>query len=711
MSDLLFELFCEEIPARMQRPAEEALSEKLAKMLEEARLEYEEIQSFVTPRRLAFLVSGLPENQPDQQIERKGPKVDAPEQAIEGFLRSTGLSKDDLEVRTVGKHDTYFAVIEEEGKATEDALHPLLEELIKGYTWPKSMRWGDYPESWVRPLQNICCLLGRDVIPVTYGPLRANNRTYGHRFLAPEKITISNPSDYESILEAAHVIADRKKREQMILEQMHETAVNYRLAILKDDALLEEVTGLVEWPVILGGEIDNDYMDLPLEVLRSEMRNHQKYFNLVYTDVKQKKTDTNPEESFVKEGELADKFLITSNLKAQDGGGAIIEGNERVLRARLADGRFYWDQDRKQPLSDWGKSLETMIFHAKLGTMSYRVERIRTLAAELCQYIDGAEKKTVQHAAQLAKADLTTGMVGEFPDLQGVMGRYYALDQGESEEVADAIRDHYLPMGRESKIPTAPTSVAVALADKIDSMAGLFAIGEKPTGSKDPFALRRAAIGIINILIENKLHLPLHKIFDSAINNYINLESKKGSTHDIAIELVQFCRERFRNVMRDAKIRHDHLEAVMRVDAEQDDFYLLAEKISSLIEFFKDQPEKAQSLLAASNRVFNILSAERKKGNDIADAVDPSLFQDQAEKDLWASMNEIRGLTSKAIEDGTYTKAFETLAIPSELIDTFFDKVTVNAENPNLRKNRLSMLANINKELLQLADFSVIEAA
>lgn len=690
MADLLFELFSEEIPARMQRPALAALQANLEKALNEARLSYSSLTGFVTPRRIAFLVNGLPSTQPDLNIERKGPKTSAPDQALEGFLRSTGLTKDQLEVRGEGKDACYFAVIEEKGKPSEGALTSILTQLIATHTWPKSMRWNDHSCNWVRPLQNICCIFDGAILPVQYGPVSANNLTFGHRFMAPEAIEISKASDYEQLLKNAKVIVDSEKREEIIRAEMAALAQKSGLSVTDDPALYEEVAGLVEWPVILMGSIDNGYMDLPQEVLRSEMRNHQKYFSL---------EDAN--------GAMAAKFLITSNLIAQDNGNAITHGNERVLRARLADGRFYWDQDRKKALSDWAAGLKDVVFHAKLGSMAYRVERIKEMAGYLCDFVPGVDKKHALRAAALAKADLVTGMVGEFPELQGVMGRYYAIEQKEAPEIADAILDHYLPLGPTSPCPTEPTAAVVALSDKLDMLAGLFAIGEKPTGSKDPFALRRAALGVIRIILENELRIPLHKAFTQALSHYINLENKTGSNHEIADDLLAFFLERFKVMLKGDGIRHDIVTAVF-ANEHSDDLTVLLRKVKALSGFLTS--EDAPDLLAAYNRANNIVQIEAKKDKQAFDA-EPKveLLEQDEEQKVFSALNEMAKAITLHLSEENYESAFQSASALRQPMDAFFEKVTVNANDNNLRHNRLLLLAKASRELHKLADFSKIE--
>jgi len=500
LPNLLFECFCEEMPARMQQPAAEQLATKLTAALKEARLGHGAVMSYVSPRHLAVRVDGLPEQQPDQTIERKGPKTSAPSQAIDGFCKSVGLMVDQLEIRRLGKDDCYFAIKEEKGQPTADAVKGILEGILTDFHWPKSMRWGEHQIQWVRPLQNLLCVLGDAVVPVRFGHLIANNTTYGHRFLAPEAITIANADEYVSKLEQACVMVERKTRRKQIETLLDETAGEASLMVVRDEALLDEVTGLVEWPQVLLGEFERDYLKLPPEVLLSEMREHQKYFGLRKSD-----------------GSVSNHFLVTANLPTADGGAAIVHGNGRVLRARLADGEFYWNSDRAVKLDGWAKKLDGLIFHAKIGSVKDKTDRMHRLAPLLAVFVPHAGLSDCARAAQLAKVDLVTGMVGEFPELQGIMGRYYAKEQRENESVAHAIAEHYSPLGASDDVPHAPVSVVTALCDKLDSLVGLFAIGEKPTGSKDPFALRRAALGVIRIVLHNELRMPLHLAIEKTL--------------------------------------------------------------------------------------------------------------------------------------------------------------------------------------------------
>lgn len=688
MTDLLFELFSEEIPARMQSGAAEQLESKLVGALKGARLHFDVATNYVSPRHLAVIVTGLPDHQPDQTIERKGPKTSAPDQALEGFLKSVGLSKDQLEVRNTGKDDSYFAIIEEKGKPTADALKPLLDTILHDFHWPKSQRWGDYPQHWVRPLQNICCLFGHDIVPVEFGHLTANNITYGHRFLAPEAITIKQPADYVGALEKAKVIVDQDTRKEMIISGLKHAADEKELTLVKDDGLLHEVTGLVEWPVCLIGEFDEAFLDLPPEVLVSEMRYHQKYFALK------------------KHNDISNHYAVVSNMITSDGGKAVLHGNGRVLRARLSDGAFYWDQDRKRVLSAWAEDLKGMIFHASLGSVKDKSDRIAALSPLLAVFVPHANLTKVERAAQLCKADLVSGMVGEFPDLQGVMGRYYAHAQEEDEEVADAIRDHYKPIGANDTTPTAPVSITVSLADKLDSLVGLFAINEKPTGSKDPFALRRAALGIIRTIIDNSLCMPLRVIIDKAAAQYpdkLFTVSKEQTVED----LLQFFAERLKVILKEQGIRHDLISAVFDNGAE-DNLLRIVSKTQALSEFLNS--DDGANLLAAYRRANNILTAEEKK-DAVSYKNEPNegLLEQDEEKQLYAALEKTKIPVKDALAAEKYSDAMQELASLRGPVDAYFDNVMVNTDASDLRINRLHTLSLIRARMDDIVLFANIE--
>ena len=557
MPELLLELLSEEIPARMQARGAEDLKRLVCNGLKKAGLEFESAQAFVTPRRLALVVDGLAERTPDISEERRGPRADAPEQAVQGFKGSLPVGTK-FETRETEKGEFYFAHVEVKGQETKKLFAELLNDVFQGLPWPKSMRWGSNKQRWVRPLHGVLCVFnGKTVDQVAFGDDSGGDMSLGHRFLSTGPITnVKNFSDYKAKLEKAHVILDAAERRAMIEAEAGKLAKKAKLKLKDDPALLDEVAGLVEWPVVRMGAIDEAFMDLPDEVLATSMRKHQKYFAL--TDAK---------------GKLAPHFIVVANTETSDGGKVMVAGNERVLRARLADAKFFWDQDLKEPLADRVQALGGRVFHAKLGTVLDKVIRVEELAATLAEAC-GANSADAERAAHLAKADLSTGMVTEFPDLQGVMGRYYALAEGENPEVANAIGEHYSPQGPGDACPTAPVSIAVALADKIDTLAGFWSIDEKPTGSKDPYALRRSALGVIRLILENKLRLSLVDVFEKA-NDGIN-----------AADLLAFFADRLKVHKREAGVRHDHIDAVFSQGGEDDLMKLMA-RVDGLAGFFK----------------------------------------------------------------------------------------------------------------------------
>ncbi|MBT5675859.1 MAG: glycine--tRNA ligase subunit beta [Rhodospirillaceae bacterium] len=681
MAELLFELLSEEIPARMQAKAAADLERLVVERLKEARLEHGKAQSFVTPRRLALVVDGLPDTQPDISVERKGPKVDAPEKAIAGFLKSTGLTLDQCEQRETPKGMVWFAVSEEKGRATAEVLADLIPEALEKLPWAKSMRWGSGRARWVRPIHSILCLLGSNVVPVTFHETQAGNATRGHRVLAGGEFSVTDFADYRDKLRAAFVMLDSAERQQIIRDGAARLADAEGVSVKPDDALFAENAGLVEWPAPLLGQIDAEFMEVPGEVLSSAMRKHQKYFSL---------EDEN--------GTLAPYFVMVANMETEDGGAAIVAGNERVLRARLSDAKFFWDQDRKQTLSSRTPALKHIVFHAKLGTLDEKVDRIQALAVELCQYIPGSERDRVRSAARLCKADLSTEMVGEFPDLQGIMGRYYALADGEAPEVAEAIAEHYSPLGPGDVCPSAPESVAVALADKIDSLAGFFAIDEKPTGSKDPYALRRAALGVIRLILENELRIPLLRVFQAAAN---------AADSDPSQALLDFFADRLKVHLREKGVRHDLVSAVFALGGE-DDLVRLMARVDALGEFIGS--EDGGQLLTAYKRATNILRIEEKKDNkSYSGEVDKARLVAPEEKALDSSIDFAVTETLFFISEEDFAGAMAANTALRAPVDAFFDQVTVNAEDAALRVNRLNLLSKIRDSLDRIADFSKIE--
>ena len=679
MAEFLLELLSEEIPARMQARAAEDLKRLVTEKLKAAGLEFSKAETCVTPRRLALVIDGLPVAQPDVKEERKGPRIDAPAQAIDGFLRSTGLTRDQL-TEVEDKKGTYLvAIIEKQGGATADVIAQIVPEVIRAFPWPKSMRWGAGSLTWVRPLHSVIALFGGAVVPFNVDGIASGASTVGHRFLAPARFEVADFADYKMKLRAAFVIVDPRERKLDISEHLDQYGQQNGLLPIEDDGLFDEVAGLVEWPVILVGNIDTAFMDVPPEALISAIKTHQKY--PMFRD---------------RAGKLAPRFAIVSNLAAKDGGKAIIAGNERVLSARLSDTKFFWDLDRKSTLESRVPALEDVVFHEKLGTLGEKVRRVAALAVELAKSIPGADPDLAHQAAGLAKADLRTEMVGEFPELQGIMGRYYALAEGKPAEVAEAIADHYRPQGPNDACPTAPVSVAVALADKIDTLVGFFGVDEKPTGSKDPFALRRAALGVIRLVLENGLRLRLLDVFQSA-----------GASSDTALQLLDFFADRLKVYLREQGVRHDLITAVFALSGE-DDLVRLLDRVRALQGFL--DTEDGANLLAAYKRATNIVRIEEKKDSASYDgAADAQRLVQEEEKVLHTRLADAMKDAEAAVRDERFTDAMTALAGLRRPVDAFFDHVTVNAEDPELRRNRLYLLSQIRATLHQVADFSKIE--
>jgi glycyl-tRNA synthetase beta chain len=747
MPDLLLELFSEEIPARMQRQAAEDLKRLVTSALVERNLLYEGAQSFVTPRRLTLHVVGLPAAQPDLREERKGPRVGAPDAAIQGFLKSAGLKRieDATIVTDPKKGQFYVAVIEKPGRETKDAIAEIIPAIVRSFPWPKSMRWGAAsakPDAlrWVRPLRGIVCTLAvphdaSEVVAFEIDGVKSSDVTFGHRFMAPGPIHVRRFDDYVDALQKARVVLDADRRKAIILADAKNLAFARGLELIEDDGLLEEVAGLVEWPVVLMGEFEPAFLDLPPEVIRATIRANQKCF--VLRDG---------------EGKLANRFILVSNLVAPDGGAAIAAGNARVVRARLADARHFWLTDcaplpdamdkTAKPLDQRLAKLERVVFHEKLGTQGERVERIEALAKELAPRVL-ADPRLAARAAHLAKADLVTEMVGEFPELQGLMGRYYAIAQGEERSVADAIEEHWKPQGPNDRIPTEPVSIAVALADKLDTLVGFWAIDEKPTGSKDPYALRRAALGVVRIVLENELRLSLMEIFfwqsgllleqvsseaaerlqSSAPKVIVDgqeldlsgalvstgqlLGSRAAIMRTFQKDLLAFFADRLKVYLRDKGARHDLIDAVFALRG-QDDLLLIVRRVEALGRFL--DTEDGKNLLMGYRRAANILRAEEK--NDGAGAFaarhDPALLVLPAEKDL-ADMLAAAGAASReraSRED--FEGAMRALATLRAPVDAFFLDVTVNADDADLRLNRLRLLNELREAMHGVADFSKV---
>ena len=678
MAELLLELFSEEIPARMQDRAAADLKRLVCDGLTKAGLSYDNAEAYATPRRLALVVDGLAGKQPDIAEERKGPRTDAPERAIEGFLKSVGLTRDQIEERESPKGKVLFAVIEKTGAPTGDVLAEILPDAIGALPWPKSMRWGNRDTRWVRPLHSIIGLFDGAVVGFSFCGIEASNITTGHRFMAPDAISVSGFAEYRDKLRTTYVMLDSAERRSVVEQDATLVAGSEGLTLKPDPGLIAEVAGLVEWPVVLIGAIDPDFMDLPAEVLTTSMRHHLKHFALLDA-----------------EGNLAPRFAVVANIHADDGGRQIVAGNERVLRARLADAKFFWGRDRKRTLESRIPDLDTVVFHAKLGSVGDKAERIEALAVEIAKSIPGADEAAVREAARLCKADLVTGMVGEFPELQGVMGRYYALAEGKSQAVADAIAEHYAPLGPNDVCPTAPASIAVALADKIDSLVGFWAIDEKPTGSKDPFALRRAALGVIRLIVENGLRLHLHHFFEH-------------EKHEVADDLLGFFADRLKVHLKEQGVRHDLIAAVF-AQGQEDDLVRLKKRVEALQTFLASKD--GEHLLIAYRRAANIVRIEEKKDgvSYVGREIDPELLIEEKERALDTRLTEVGNLATKARFDEEFIIAMRALARLRKPVDDFFDNVTVNVEDEKLRYNRLCLLSNIVVALDQFADFGRIE--
>ncbi|PHZ85905.1 glycine--tRNA ligase subunit beta [Paremcibacter congregatus] len=694
MSAFLLELFSEEIPARMQAKAASDLKRLVSDKLKEAGLKFERAEAYVTARRLTLHIAGLDGEQPDISEERRGPRADAPEKAIDGFLKGAGVSRDQVEIREEKKGTFLYAVIEKKGRKTAEVLAEFLPDLIRTFPWPKSQRWGAKSLRWVRPLHSILCLMDGDVVSFDLGDgLSSGNITRGHRFLAPDAFEVTDFADYKAKLEATYVILDPADRKALIAEQAAKLAAEAGLTLLEDEGLLNEVVGLAEYPVVLMGEFDKDFLDVPQEALTSAMKSHQKYFSVVDAD-----------------GTLANKFIFVSNMKAEDHGAKIIDGNQRVLRARLADTKFFWDQDLKHRLEDNLPKLNDIVFHAKLGTVGERVTRLVALSGHIAEKI-GADVAQAKRAAELCKADLVSGMVGEFADLQGLMGKYYAEKQGEPSAVANAIAEHYSPKGPSDKCPSDPVSVSVALAEKLDSLIGFFLVNEMPTGSKDPFALRRAALGIIRLIVENKLRLNLLGLIENSKQwqnvqavDYVEFENPR---EEVPALLMNFFEDRLKVHLKEQGVRHDLITAVFSLGGEDDLVRLLA-RVEALQSFLST--DDGANLLAGFKRAANILKAEEKKdGVTYGGAVKADLLVEPAEKALYDSLMAISAPVAEALAQEKYDLAMTHLATLRAPIDQFFEDVTVNSDDKDVRDNRLKLLTHIRTIMNGVANFSEIE--
>ena len=703
MAELLLELFSEEIPARMQARAAADLQKLVTDALVDHGLTYESAKAHVTPRRLALCVDGLAVRTADQKEDRKGPRIDAPEQAVQGFLKSAGVTLDqcDVEEDKKGKGAFYVVRINKPGQETPDVIAAIVPDVVRKFPWPKSMRWGTSQLRWVRPLQSILCVFDGEVVPFDVDGIRSGNITRGHRFLNPDQITVTAFDDYEQSLRSAHVMLDSAERMETIRTEAGNLAFAKGLELIEDKGLLAEVAGLVEWPVVLMGEFHKSFLDVPAEVIVTSIRSHQKCFAL---------TD--------KSGNLSNHYLLVSNLIAKDGGRKITEGNNKVIAARLSDARFFWEQDKKIALQDRLPQLEKITFHARLGTQAERVVRIEALAGEIARTI-GADEAQARLAARLAKTDLVTEMVGEFPELQGLMGSYYAKAEGLDKQVQIAIRDHYKPQGPSDDVPSGKVAQAVALADKIDTLVGFWAIDEKPTGSKDPYALRRAALGVIRTVLEGELRLNLLSLSKAGLQPILSAMHSDAEDHegdlvvsdnnesDTAADLLSFFADRLKVYLREGGTRHDLIDAVFAL-GNQDDLLMIVRRVEALSAFL--ETDDGQNLLAGVKRASNILKIEEKKdGRSFTGAPETKLLLQGDEKDLNRAVSQSEANAKRAVEAEDFVSAMGHIAKLRGPVDQFFDKVTVNADDPTFRENRLKLLNRIREATLAVADFSKIE--
>ena len=742
MPDLLIELFSEEIPARMQARAADDLKKRVTDGLVEAGLTYAGAAGFATPRRLVLAIEGLLGESPTIREERKGPKVGAPDKAVEGFLRGAGLTRDQLEERDTPKGAVYFATIEKPGRPAAEIVAEVLEATIRNFPWPKSMRWGSGSLRWVRPLHSIVCVLsdeaGTSVVDLDIDGIKSGDSTCGHRFMAPARFSVTGFDDYAAKLKRACVVLDAAERAEAIWQDATNQAFASGLEVVDDKGLLAEVAGLVEWPVVLMGSIDEEFLGLPAEVLQTSMKEHQKFFS-----VKNPKT-----------GRI-EKFITVANRETADNGATILAGNQKVLSARLADAKFFWENDLRVAQSEtgmgaWVENLGNVTFHNKLGTQAERIDRIAALAREIAPVV-GADADLAEQAARVAKADLSSEMVYEFPELQGLMGRYYAEAAGLPQEVANACEAHYSPLGPSDDVPTEPVSVAVALADKLDTLTGFWAIDEKPTGSKDPFALRRAALGVIRLVLENNARAGLdrffdsqllrhemaqngedavsrglvadmlgeiaeHGVFGSAVRTVLDafdgdlpghMEELKQRLPDVSHDLLVFFHDRLKVFLRDQGIRHDVIDACIAMDGN-DDLSLLVKRARALEDFLKS--EDGENLLQGFKRANNILAqAEEKDGVEYSYGADVKFAEDDSEIALFNALEAGQTAISSALESEDFAAAMGGMAALRAPVDAFFEAVQVNSDNQVVRRNRLNLLSQIRQVCGQVADLTRIE--
>jgi glycyl-tRNA synthetase beta chain len=697
MSEFLFEIFSEEVPARMQQGASEALEKTFRDKLEKAGLAFDGITSFSTPRRFGLCVTGLPAQQPDKSEEFRGPRVDGPPQAIDGFLKSRNITLEQCTKQETDKGTYWIYTEKTSGKPTAQALADVCVDVIANFAWPKSMRWGSHALRWVRPLLSVLAIFdGKTVefdVPQMSG-MKSGNVTAGHRFLAPAAITVKDFADYKAQMDKGFVVIDRAARRAKIVQIAEVAAKKENLSLRADEALLDELTGLVEFPYAVVGTFDAGFLEVPAEALVASMRGHQKYLSLLSAD-----------------GRLSNRFVVITNVPPEGARAEnIVTGNQKVLRARLSDAKFFWDQDCKIKLADRAPKLEAITFHAKLGTVAQKVARLEALSAIIAK-ATGADAAQAETAARLCKADLVSSMVGEFPELQGTMGMYYAQRQGEKPDVAAAIADHYKPVGANDSVPTKPVSIAVALADKIDTVTGFFAIDEKPTGSKDPYALRRATLGIIRIILKNNLRLPLETLFSESAQLYVQQKNPHVKSADIAsFGIMDFVSDRMKQALKDEGMKQDLIEAVFANlrGGETADLSRLLKRIQSLQEFLSK--DDGINLLAGYKRASNIVRIEQEKAKKpVTGDVQPTLLKEQEETALFDALQKVQGAIPPMLDADDYTGAMKQMSLLRQPIDSFFEKVIVNDNDAAVRENRLRLLGHVQKTVNQVADFSRIK--
>ncbi|MCV2894603.1 glycine--tRNA ligase subunit beta [Lentibacter sp. XHP0401] len=739
MPNLLIELFSEEIPARMQAQAAHNLKKLITDGLVEAGLTYSGTKAFSTPRRLALAVDGLTAESPTVREERKGPKVGAPEQAIEGFLRGAGVTRDQLEERETPKGAVYFAMIEKAGRLADEIVAEVLEQAVRNFPWPKSMRWGAGSLRWVRPLHSIVCILedeaGSRIVPTDIDGIKAGDMTEGHRFMSPGRFSVANFDQYASLLKRAHVVLDPEERADHIWQDATNQAFASGLEVVEDKGLLAEVAGLVEWPVVLMGQIGEEFLDLPPEVLQTSMKEHQKFFSV--RSAKSKRIE---------------RFITVANRETSDNGATILAGNQKVLAARLSDAKFFWENDlrvAKSGMSAWTEQLANVTFHNKLGNQAERINRIAELARDIAPYV-GADVEDAEKAARIAKADLSSEMVYEFPELQGLMGRYYAEAAGQSGEIAAVCEEHYAPLGPSDVAPRAALSVAVSLADKIDTLTGFWAIDEKPTGSKDPFALRRAALGVIRLLRENNLSLELSRFLDAQLMRHLIALNGAGAENeidtleeilqeivkagvfgaayhavldqreagavaaklaetvpDISANLLGFFHDRLKVYLKDEGIRYDVIDACLSGELN-DDLQLVAERATALGRVL--ETDEGANLVQGFKRANNILSqAEAKDGVEYSFGAEIKFAETAEEKALFAALDTAEADIKVALSEGAYETAMTAMAQLRSPVDAFFETVQINTDNQVVRRNRLNLLNRIRTVCASVADLSCLE--